>query len=228
MNGIEKITQQISADTQAEVDRVLSAAREQAAEIQAGYETRAKAEADAIVTRGRQNAARREERLAAVAALDGRKAVLAAKQEMVQKAFDQAVDTLCSLPDEDYVNLLAALAVKASTTGREAVVLSQKDRARVGKAVVLAANEALAKNVSPKMPEELSDTRTGAFLEKVVTGASALLAGTGMLTLSEKTAPIRGGLILVDGDVEVNCSFEMLVRLARNDLAGQVAGLLFE
>ncbi len=228
MNGIETITGRIQADAKAEIETVNAQAQAQAAAILADYEAKAKTQADAIVARGKQNAQRREERLAAVAALEGRKATLAAKQEMVTKAFDQAVDKLCDLPEEDYVNLLAALAVKAATTGREAVVLSQKDRARVGKAVVMAANEILAKNVTPKLPEDLSDTRTGAFLEKVVTGASALLARTGMLTLSEKTAPIRGGLILADGAVEVNCSFEMLVRLARNDLAGQVANLLFE
>lgn len=228
MNGIEKITGQIQADTQAEVDQIAAQAKAQADEILADYEARAQAQAKIIAEKGKQNAAHREERLIAVAGLEERKATLNAKQEMVDRAFDQAMETLCNLPEEEYVNLLAALAVKAAVTGREQVILSQKDRARVGKAVVMTANDALAKAVAPKMPQDLTETRTGAFLEKVVNGASALLAGTGMLTLSEKTAPIQGGLLLADGDVEVNCSFEMLVRLARNDLAGQVAKLLFE
>ncbi len=228
MNGIEKITGQIQADAQAEVDQIAAQAKAQAEEILADYEARAEAQAKIIAEKGRQNAAHREERLVAVAGLEARKAALTAKQEMVDRAFDQAMETLCNLPEEEYVTLLAALAVKAAVTGRERVILSQKDRTRVGKAVVMTANDALAKAVAPKMPQDLTETRTGAFLEKVVNGASALLAGTGMLTLSEKTAPIQGGLLLADGDVEVNCSFEMLVRLARNDLAGQVAKLLFE
>ena len=48
MNGIEKITQRIQADAQAEIDRVLSEARAQAAEITAGYKAQADAEAAQI------------------------------------------------------------------------------------------------------------------------------------------------------------------------------------
>ncbi len=47
------------------------------------------------------------------------------------------------------------------------------------------------------------------------------------LTLSKETAPIRGGFILRDRNVEVNCSFETLVRLQKTETAGAVAKLLF-
>lgn len=228
MNGIEKITEHIEADARAEADEILMKAQAEADGIAAEFDARIAKETEAVLARGKAAAAQREERLASVAALDARKDLLSAKQEMVSQAFDRAMETLSSLPEDAYVNLLAKLAVKAARTGRETVIFSQKDRARVGKAVVIKANEILAKQVAPTMPQELSDTKTGAFLERVVTGASALLAGTGMLTLSEKTAPILGGLILADGDVEVNCAFETLVRLIRNDLSGQVARVLFE
>lgn len=228
MNGIEKITQQIGADAHAEAEAILAAARAEADAISADYTQRTQKAAADAAAKGKAAAAQREERLASVAGMEARKAGLAAKQEMVTKAFDLALEKLCALPDEQYIDLLARLAVKASTTGREQVVLSQKDRARVGKAVVVKANELLARQVAPKMPEELTETKTGAFLEKVVNVGSALLAGTGMLTLAERTAPIRGGLILADGDVEVNCAFETLIRMVKNDTAGQVAKLLFE
>jgi V/A-type H+-transporting ATPase subunit E len=48
-----------------------------------------------------------------------------------------------------------------------------------------------------------------------------------MLTLSEETRPIRGGFILSDGDVEVNCAFDVLVRMERERLEKDVADLLF-
>lgn len=228
MNGIEKITQHIGADARVEADRILLTAQAEADAIAADYAQRAEKAAADAGAKGKAAAAQREERLVSMAEMEGRKELLAAKQEMVGKAFDLALEKLCALPEQEYIDLLTKLAVKAVRTGREQVVLSQKDRARVGKAVVMAANDILAKRVAPKMPEELSETRTGAFLEKMVTGASALLAGTGMLTLSERTAPILGGLILADGDVEVNCSFETLIRLAKNDMAGEVAQVLFE
>ena len=49
----------------------------------------------------------------------------------------------------------------------------------------------------------------------------------GKLTLSDETAPIQGGFILKDGNVEVNCAFDTLVRLQKAETAGQVAQRLF-
>ena len=48
------------------------------------------------------------------------------------------------------------------------------------------------------------------------------------LTLSSDTAPIRGGFILRDRNVEVNCAFETLVRLQKAETAGAVAKILFQ
>ena len=180
------------------------------------------------MARGESAAAEREKRLESMAEMESRKLVLAAKQEVLDEAFTMALEKLCTLPDEEYIELLAALAVKAARTGREKVIFSQKDRNRVGKAVVTRANDALARKVAPKLPGDLTDTRAGAILDKVVTGASAILAGTGMLTLAEETRPIKGGIILSDGDVETNCTFETLVRLQRENISGEVAKVLFD
>ena len=195
MDGIEKIIDRISSDAQREIDDVLAAAQAEAAEITAKYQAQAKAEADDILARGEKAAAERGERLASVAQLDARKLELSAKQEMLARAYDRALEKLTGLPDGAYTDLLAQLAVEASSTGREAVILSPKDRARYGKAAVTRANEKL---------------------------------GDGHLTLSEQTRPIQGGLILSDGDVEVNCSFETLVRLIRGETDREVAKVLFD
>lgn len=227
MNGLEKITDRISADAQAEADRLLSEAQAQADAIAADWEAKADKEAEEILARGRQNAAERADRLESVARLEGRKQILSAKQEMIGKAFDRALEELLALPDAEAVELLAALCAKAALTGREVVIFSKKDRARLGKQVVTRANEILAKEVAPKFSEEFTNSAAGAILDKVVTAGSALLAGTGMLTLAEETRPIQGGFILAADGVEVNCAFETLVRLARPELERQVAQILF-
>ncbi|MGN1004043.1 MAG: V-type ATP synthase subunit E, partial [Oscillospiraceae bacterium] len=194
MNGIEKLTQQISADAQAEIDALMADAKAKADAVTADYAQRAQKAAADVLAKGETAAAQREERLLSMAAMEGRKELLAAKQDMVGKAFDLALDKLCALPDQEYVELLAKLAVAASTTGKEQLIFSQKDRTRVGKAVVTAVNAALP---------------------------------NGSLTLSEQTRPMRGGFILSDGDVEVNCAFETLVRLQRGAISGDVADVLF-
>ena len=47
------------------------------------------------------------------------------------------------------------------------------------------------------------------------------------LLLSEETRLIPGGFILKDGNIEVNCAFDTLVRLERTETAGMVAKKLF-
>ena len=227
MNGIEKITGQIDADIQKEIDDLTAQAQAQAAEIGAGYDRQAQEQTQAILERGKRDAALRRERLGSVAQLEARKLTLSAKQEMVGRAFDLALQKLVDLPEADYIALLARLAVEASRTGREQVIFSQKDRARYGKQVVTQANEILARRVAPKLPEDLTASRAGAVLDRVVTGASAVLSGTGMLTVAEEIRPMAGGLILRDGRVESNCSFEVLIRLQRGPLSAEVARVLF-
>ena len=79
MNGIEKITQRIEADVQAEIDDVLGKARAKADEIRTGYEAQAaKARAEAE-SRSRRAAQDREARLVDAAEMDRRKLLLSAK-----------------------------------------------------------------------------------------------------------------------------------------------------
>ena len=62
--------------------------------------------------------------------------------------------------------------------------------------------------------------------EKVAAAANAKLGG-GKLTLAEETGDFAGGLILRRGNVEANCTAELLVDLARGDLSAEIAGILF-
>ena len=50
---------------------------------------------------------------------------------------------------------------------------------------------------------------------------------SGKLVLSEQTRPIKGGFILKNGNVEVNCTFDTLVRLQKAETTGLVAKKLF-
>ena len=193
MNGIEKITQRIASDAQAEVDCILGDARDEAGRIAANYRAQADAEAAELAAKNEKAAAEREERLVSAAQMEARKVQLAAKQEMVEKAYIQALDKLCALPEEQYVAILAYLLVKASSNGKEEAVFSKEDRERVGKAAVEKANGLSGKQ----------------------------------LRLSDETQPIRGGFILKDKNVEVNCTFETLVRLQKAETAGAVAQKLF-
>ena len=193
MNGIEKITQRIETDAQAEIDRILSAAREEADQITGRYKAQADAEAASLAARNEKSAAEREERLVSVAQMEARKVQLAAKQEMVEKAYDLALEKLCAMPDARYTEVLAGLLVQASSNGREEAIFSPEDRERVGKAAVDKANAASGKQ----------------------------------LKLSQETRPLKGGFVLRDENIEVNCTFDTLVRLEKAETTGAVVKKLF-
>ena len=99
MDGIEKIPGRIEADAEREIEAIQAQARAQAEEIAAGYEAQAGRESEEILARGRRNADERVERLASVAQLECRKLELAAKQEMLSRAYDKALEQLLNLPD---------------------------------------------------------------------------------------------------------------------------------
>ena len=197
MQGIENITGRIQADAQAEIDRILADAQAEAEKIRAGYAARADREAADILSRGERSAQERGSRLVSAAQMEARKLTLAAKQEMLDKAFELALEQLLSLPEAEYIKLLAGLAAQAGT-GTETIILNAADREKLGSQVVAQANLAM--------------TQAGK---------------TGSFTLADQTRPIRGGLLLSDGAVEINCALETLVRLQRGELTGEVSKLLF-
>ena len=194
MKGTEKIIAHIQADAKAQADAILAQAEAKCAEIRETYEQQAK---EAYAERIRAGVKSNQDRLDSMDRLtkmEGRKAILALKQEMVGESFDLAVDKLVSLPEAQYVAFLAKLAAKASVTGDEEIVLNARDRKAVGAKVVEAANTKL---------------------------------GGGRLTLSKETGDFKGGLILRRGSIEANCTAELLVDLCRDDMAAELAGVLF-
>ena len=177
---------------------MLAEANSQAADIDARYAAQAKQAEAEILEKGQQSAAELRQRLNSNAQMDAKKQELAAKQALLDEAFQLAYEKLTQLPEGEYEDLLANLAVRASTSGKEQLIFSQADRATFGGKVTAKANGLLAK------------------------------AGkTAELTLSPNAGDFQGGLLICDGDVEVNCTFETLVRMARNEIVGDVTKALF-
>lgn len=63
---------------------------------------------------------------------------------------------------------------------------------------------------------------------KLVEEANKALGAKGALTLSAQTRPMTGGFVLKQGDIEVNCTVDLMLELCRGELAAQVAEVLFE
>ena len=179
MNGIEKITARIRQDADADVAAIRAQAEAQAAQIRAQYEAQAKAQAEKAAESCRQAARQRLERLESVAEMEGKTSLLTAKQACIDQAFAKAREKLLTLPEADYVELLAKLAARSSVTGREEIVLNRRDREAVGAKVAARANELLAQAAAPELPAELKESKAGSILTKVVTGDGDAHPGSG-------------------------------------------------
>lgn len=199
MNGIDKILDKLREESQAETSAILDKARAEAEAIAARFAKQAEQESAFLEEKGRKAAEERQDRLIRAAEMESKKTILGAKQAVLDKAFAQAREALLHLPEADCVSFLAKLAAGSAGTGSETLVLNAKDRAALGERVTAEANR----------------LRTEAGLPA-------------RLTLSEETAEIDGGLFLRDQSSEVNCTFETLLRLGREELAGQAAAILFD
>lgn len=197
MDGIEQIAARIREDAQQEIARMNQEADQQIEAIQAQAQAQADRDREEILARGRRAAEERLERLKSAAQMQRRTLELDARQQVLGEAFAKALEQLCHLPNEELVRVLGALALQAAPNGGGQLIFAPQDRERIGAAVVAFANEALSRK-----------------------GAG------GTLTLSEQTRPIQGGFILADGPVEVNCSFEAMLRLQREKLEKPVAQIL--
>lgn len=213
MTGIENIISRIESDAEKTAGEIIARAQHEAEEIRAGFATSAKEEAAAVLEKGKKLADERVLRLGGVAALEARKMNLRTKQQMIDLAFNQALASLRELDGDAYVDVLSDLAVASSVSGNEEIILSEADREKYGKEVVSLANK------------KLSDDGEN-FAKKAISVAGRILRGEG-LRLSDETRPINGGIILKEDTLEVDASFETIVRLMRDDLAGDVANILF-
>ena len=199
MKGIDKITSRIIADAEAECRDVKRESDERCAAVRAENEKRAQDEYWRLVREGVKDTEQRVQRMDRTARLEAKKSVLNMKQEAVSRAFALAKDKIAELPERDYVAFLAREAAEAAITGQEEVIFCERDRKSVGAKAVKAANELLAAKGMP-----------------------------GLLPLSAATRDMAGGLMLKQGDIEVNCTVDTLLDLTRDELAARVADVLFE
>ena len=165
MNGIEKITARIESDTRAEVEAILREAEAKAEAVRTDYRAKAEAEAKAAAEAGREAAKRQGERLESAARMAAKQELLSAKQACLDEAFTQAKKKILALSDGEYADLLAKMALRASKSGKEEILLSATDRRRVGEQVVKKVNE-LCKDGAMTLSKETRDMEGGLILRE--------------------------------------------------------------
>ena len=192
MKGTEKIIAHIQADAKAQVDAILAQAEQQCAGIRGDFDKKA---ADIYAERVRAGVKETQDLVDGterIARMEGRKNLLAAKQELVSRSFEKALQQIVSLPEDRYVDFLAKLAVQAAVTGDEEIILNPRDREKIGGKLVQAVNERLPEGAM-KLSGDTRDIAGGLILRRgsVEANCSAeLLVELSQSELSAKVAEI--------------------------------------
>ncbi len=219
MTGLEKITDKIISDANSKAKEILSDADLECKRIYEECETK-KAE---IFSKIEENAVMEGEviksRSMSGVEMNKRDIMMSQKGRLIDETFAKAKDEILSMDPDKYRELLTSLLCRTMEEQVESerenmrlygedtspesyeVILNKKDREAYGVYVVAGVRRATVGKI------------TGDVLEKI--------------HLSETTADIEGGLIIKCGDIEINCSFDVMFAALRSEMEAEISAILF-
>ena len=198
MNNIESIVKKIADDAKLSAEQKIAEAQQEAQQIVSGYQ----AQADKIMQDAQAQAQKQAsviaERVESQSGLIRRNLMLQYKREAIEQAFQKSLEVLCAQDADKQVTLLSDAAVKYLSADAK-VILNEKDKAAFG--------EKLVSEISRKLQAANKNYS---------------------VSLSADAGSMQGGMILAEGSIETNLSYEILVKNIRDELEGEVAKVLTE
>lgn len=163
MNGIDRIRDRMERDARDERDAIRTEGERQAEALAAQYRAQAEELVRAAAARREQTAAESLRQADSADQLERRQCLLAERQACIDLAFAQAAAQLRSLPQKQYVQVLARFAAETGT-GSEELIFSPADRDAVGTQVVERAN-AMKPGAAFRLSAETRETGGGVVLK---------------------------------------------------------------
>ena len=196
--SLEKILERIEREAQSEADHTKSRAAAAMDEILKTAQAEAEVLKAQALEKAESDAEQRKERIISTANLDLRKALLAERQDAIDTAFREAVESLLNMDDTEYRKIMRDMILASVQTGEEEVIFSDRDWADLGDEFLAEVNQQL------------------------------LASGkVGKQTLSQDTYNMFGGFVLRRGKIELNSTFETLFKSSREELESDVSKILF-
>lgn len=196
MNGLETLTGRIMGDAKSFADDVKAQSEIKINKILLDYHNEADALTQDIVSAAEQEAAMIRSRAENQQALSERNELLRAKRELIDEVFANACSLLCALPREQYVDLLASLVAKYQT-GTAQIILNERDQKEIG-------SDLLGRIVVNK-------------IKKI---------DISLIKISKTTGHFEGGFILRQGEIDTNCTAEVLCDGLRHELEPKIIEIL--
>ncbi|MBQ7836000.1 MAG: V-type ATP synthase subunit E [Clostridia bacterium] len=210
MNGLDKILAKIKADANAEKEKLIRSAISASAKIDTETESQIKDIEEICSIRRKE----RDSRTLSIAKSNGerlkKQIILKTKRRLLDNTFSMAEDHLCKQSPEQYTAFLIGLIDHSIQN-----ILHSMDReVDLGVKPVcftVKFNEKDTARYSASVLKELASQNTGSAIVKA----------------DKSIAHIKGGAIVLCGDIEMNCSIEAIVEAKRSSLEAHAADILF-
>lgn len=199
-NGLEKISQILTGEARKEREKILGESRKKAEQILKSCGERADSKKKEILEQAKREASSFRENELAKSRMDARIALLNIKDSIADEAFGQALEKLVLLKKKkDYQKIVLNMVCKSALEGEGELIVSEEDSGIFGKSLLSEINSRLAKK-------------------------------NAKVSLSKESRSMRGGFILSypERGIELNKSFESLLKESREMNVPAVAGILFE
>lgn len=193
----QAILEKIGADGRQAAAVLLKEAGERAEAIRAESEKKIARLREETVAKAQAEAEALELRMHRMAELDERKLLLSAKRQLMDQAFQLALEKLRKMPPEQMEVFFLSLAVSSAKGGEKMLIGAQNDA-----------------------------WYTPAFLSKVNSELAAA-GKPGLIAADDERRPGVTGLILLGEGMEINCTLEALLQAQRLGLEAEVASILY-
>ncbi len=196
--SLEKIIERIEQDAKGQAEDIKKKASSASEKIIQEANEQAEALKKSALEDAKNRAEQHKQRIISAANLEFRKEILAEKQNAIDEAFKEAMKLLVNMKDDEYKKIIKNMILSNVQTGDEEIILSERDKSRLGNGFLREINNQLAKNKKK-----------------------------GNLTLSNITYDMPGGFVMKRGSIELNNSFSALMEALREDLESEVSKILF-
>lgn len=197
MAGLEKILKAIEEEAKLLADSLISNALEEGNKHIALSKQKAEETYNEIMAQSKADVSLARSRAESAAALQEKKIILQAKQDIILDVIESARREVLGLETEEYFSVIGKMIHKHALEKEGKIRFSPKDLQRI--------------------PQNFNETIRVALKDK----------NSASLEVSKESVSIDGGFILVYGDVELNCSFESLFLSAKDRLQDIVSEVLF-
>ena len=221
MTGLDKITSRILSDAQAQAQAILDEATEKSLSVRAQNLSDAQAAQHRLIVEAEKEGEALVIRAKSSAAMTRRNVELAAKSEMIERAFSRAMQEFYEMDRAEYAELLLSLLCKTMNSQRaselDSMRLYQEDIAPASYELMLNARDS-----GDVATDVMNGVRKAAASGKIPADMAA------KLHLCPTPIDIDGGIVLRCGDIETNCSFAMLLAAVRPTLEPRVQQILYK